>query len=188
MTLIAGAVTSDGHVWLSGDRAALSPEELIADVIKQPKVFQNGEFLIGGSESFRMLQVLRYQLEPPFLTDLGLSNGDPMGYMVEEFVPEVRELLTKNGFNETGEEAAPPGNIMVGIRGHLYVIQGDYAVMESTDPFDAIGFGKTAFMGAMHALRIAQPKLAIHHQLSVAMDCAERVTFAVKGPFDLLGI
>jgi len=185
MTLIGGVV-SGKQVIIAGDRAALSPEELTSDTLKQPKVFRSGELVLGGSESFRMIQVLQYQLKIPPLTDFALSDGDPMRYMVEEFIPAVRELLTDNGFNETGEEASPPGNIMVGLRGHLYVIQGDYAVMEATDPFDAIGFGKTAFLGAIRAVRIAQPKLAAHHQLALAMEVAESVTFAVKGPFDIL--
>lgn len=180
MTLCAGIIAGK-DVIMAGDRGAVSMDELSTDVIEQPKVFRKGDFLIGGSESFRMLQLLQHVFEPP-----SGHTGPLMKYMVGDFVPALRAVMSSGGFPESGDEAGPPGKILVGIHGHLFVIQGDYAVLESKRPYDAIGCGTPYFFGAMQALRIAQPRLAAHHQLATAMEVAESNTFAVKGPFDIL--
>lgn len=178
MTLCAGIIAGK-DVIMAGDRAALSLDELSADVIEQPKVFRKGDFLIGGSESFRMIQLLQHVFEPP-----SGHTDSLMKYMVGTFVPALRDLMNANGFTETGEEAGPPGKILVGIHGHLYVIQGDYAVLESKLPYDAIGCGTPYFFGAIQGLLLSTDDRSA--ALCAAMRIAADNTFAVKGPFDVL--
>lgn len=52
------------------------------------KVFRRGNFLIGGTTSFRMLQLLRYKLEIPTI-----GNKDMMEYMCTDFIDAVDSFL-----------------------------------------------------------------------------------------------
>jgi hypothetical protein len=180
MTLVAGVI-SGNKVILVGDRSALDPEDLSVESITQKKVFKRGELVFGGAESFRMLQLLEHVFEPPVL-----DTDNVPRYLVTKFVPELRELMTDNGFNESGDEASPPGPLLVGARGRLFLIQGDYAVLESTDVFNAIGLGKTAFFGAMRALDAAVPEIAPYYRLMTAIEASAASTFAVTSPFDMV--
>ena len=50
-------------MYIGGDRAGVAGLSLT--VRADEKVFQNGEFLMGFTTSFRMGQLLRYSLKPP---------------------------------------------------------------------------------------------------------------------------
>jgi hypothetical protein len=187
MTLVCGVI--DGQeVIMGGDRAALSAEDLICSPVQQEKVFLKRPFVIGGSGSFRMIQVLQYEFVPP-----KCENKSLIKYMVTDFVSALRSLLPDMGFPESGEEAAPPGQILVGARGlftgdpgRLFVIQGDYAVIESLEPYDAIGSGARMFLPAVTALKSVLPDADPGETLAKAMQITARNTFSVQPPFDLV--
>ena len=62
MTCIVGLI--DGNrVWMGGDSAGVSGLDIT--VRSDPKVFRNGDFLIGFTSSFRMGQLLAFRLRPP---------------------------------------------------------------------------------------------------------------------------
>ncbi len=100
MTCIAGLVR-DGRVYIGGDSAAVAGSTLF--VRGDPKVFLNGEFIMGFSHSFRMGQILRYGFTPP-----KVDGADLDFYMVTRFVNELRRTLNSHGQakTENGQENA----------------------------------------------------------------------------------
>ncbi|WP_222594210.1 hypothetical protein [Kozakia baliensis] len=130
MTIAADSIGSDGY-----NRS----------IRLDKKVFRLDDMIIGFTSSFRMGQILRYGLKPPFFR----GKMDAMEYMVSHFIPAVRDALKSGGFlkTENGEERI--GCFMVGYEGRLFTIEGDLQVGENSLGFDAIGCGQDFALGSI---------------------------------------
>ena len=91
MTCIVGLV-HEGVVYIGGDSAGVGGMSLT--VRADEKVFQNGEFLMGFTTSFRMGQLLRYSLKPPRRH----PDDEINQFMVVTFTNAVRECLKAGGW------------------------------------------------------------------------------------------
>lgn len=160
MTCIIGLV-DDAGVWMGSDSASVSENE--SRITMLPKVFSIADFLIGYTTSFRMGQILQYQLIPPEHEDV---TG--MQYMVQKFIPAVRKVLKKAGFAEVKDGVETGGQFLVGHRGRLYCIDSDFQVNEHIDGFDIRGSGMEYALGAMSALATMAPRLRIDLALKIA--------------------
>ncbi len=172
MTAIAGLV-HDGRVHLAGDSALTAGWALT--ISAHPKVFRAGPFVIGTSGSPRVAQLMRYTLQPPEPT------GDPHRFMATGFVDAVRQALKDGGAatKESERESTGSSFALVGFAGRLFEIQSDYQVSESADGCAAIGSGFEPCLGALYATRGVAPR----RRLQVAMEAAELLSAAVRGPF-----
>ena len=106
-------------------------------VHRDPKVFTLGDFVIGFTTSYRMGQLLQFNLEIPCHHD----EVSLFAYMVTVFIDAVRECLKTGGYAEKAKEVEKAGTFLVGYKGHLFRIEGDYQVAESALSYDAIGCG-----------------------------------------------
>ena len=79
MTCIVGVV-DNGKVYMGGDSAGVGG--LCIETRKQPKVFRNGDFLIGYTDSFRMGQLLQYKMSPPRYFEGDFSCRGPGSWKV----------------------------------------------------------------------------------------------------------
>src|SRR5271166_3399887 len=116
MTAIVGLI-DHGDIYIGGDSCGVAG--LSKTIRADPKVFGNGPFLIGGTSSFRMLQLLRFKFAPPTQTNL----QDDYEYMVTNFIDAARQCFSANGF---GDKEGNGGTFLVGYRGVLYTIEGDH--------------------------------------------------------------
>ena len=174
MTCIVGLV-DNGKVYMGGDSAGVGGYDLT--IRADQKVFRNGDFLMGFTSSFRMGQLLRYKLSPPKLH----SDDDLYQYMVVQFAEAVRTCLKDGGYaqNDKGEEHG--GTFLVGAKGRLFSIHGDYQVGEPQDPFYAVGCADNIALGAMYA---TQGKgMNPEERVRLALQAAERYSAGVRGPF-----
>src|SRR6476620_5754324 len=121
MTCIAGLV-HNGNVYIGGDSAGVAGYALT--VRADEKVFQNGDFLMGFTTSFRMGQLLRFKFKAPYHK----SEMDTYEYMVTEFVDAVRQCLKDGGYAQIKHGEETGGSFLVGYRGELFAIDGDYQV------------------------------------------------------------
>lgn len=145
MTCIIG-LEQDGKVYIGGDSCA--SHSWLSDVTALPKVFRVGEFLIGYTDSFRMGQILQHHLNirPQ-------NEGEPDDrYLVTEFVVAVRTALKEHGYAEINSNREEGGHFLVGYRGHLYHVGGDFQINRSPRGFTACGGGMYYALGAMEAL------------------------------------
>ena len=178
MTCIVGKVTKNGCVLLGGDSAGVAG--LSITVRKDPKVFNNGDFIFGFTSSFRMGDVLRYSFTPP--------DHDPRldtdRYMRTRWVDALRRafdaagILTKQNNEEYG------GTFLVGYQGRLFEINGDFQVGEAIANFSAVGCGEDIAKGAMYAMK--DSTLSDEDQILLALEAAEEFSGGVRAPFNLV--
>lgn len=173
MTCVVGVV-HNGTIFMGADSAALS--DLRLRVRRDPKVFRVGPYLIGYTWSYRMGQLLRFNLDVPSPLD-----HDDERHMTTTFIDAVRRCLREGGFAkvENGQETG--GQFMVGYRGSIYRIESDFQVAVNAEIFDAIGCGADIALGALFVSHIhgAPPRQQIDH----ALRAAERFSAGVRGPY-----
>lgn len=178
MTCIAG-IAQDGVVWVGGDSAGVSLDDLDLTVRSDEKVFHKGDFLFGFSGSFRVSQLVRHGLKIPERK----SRGENLSaYMALTFSDAVRKCLRDGGalikMEETGVEEMDAAFI-VGFRGKLYVIEADFQVAEPADSFAAIGCGAPVALGSLYSTKKLAPDLRVLQ----ALKASERFNGGVRSPF-----
>lgn len=180
MTCIASIIDKNGDIYMGSDSAGTAAnfsQCLRAD----EKIFINGEFIFGIAGSFRMGQLLRYEFEPPkFYGDVDLYK-----YMVKIFIKEVRECLKDGGFaNKKDEVERIEGQFLVGFKGNLFIIEGDYQVGKSMDNFDSVGSGESIALGSLYSTKDLQ--ITATDRLMLALESAERFNAGVRRPFVII--
>jgi hypothetical protein len=132
MTCIA-AIVEDGKVWMSSDSAGVAGYDLM--IRRDPKIYKVGEFIFGFTSSFRMGQLLGYKFAPP-----EQSQKDTVErYINTAFIDSLRQTLKDGGFSNTTNGVESAGEFLVGYRGRLFRICGDYQVGELLVNFDSVG-------------------------------------------------
>lgn len=169
MTCIVGIVY-DGKVYKGGDSAASSDFSL--DLRDDEKVFHKEEFIMGCTTSFRMGQLLRYKLNIPEHK----SGIETYEYMITDFVAAVRTCLTDGGFasNESG------GVFLIGYRGELFIIEGDYQVGKSLLGYDVLRSGDAIAKGSLFSTRNLNDPQA---RIIEALKASEQFSPFVRAPF-----
>lgn len=176
MTAIA-AVAHQGKVWIGGDSAGTA-ENLDQRPRADPKVFTVGPFVMGFTSSFRMGQLLRYNLQVPAHPE----GADAHRYMATLFIDAVRDCLTAGGWSYRDHEREFGGTFLVGYRGRIFTVGDDYQVGEPADSFDAVGIGDNQALGALYATMGKAPR----KRLTVALEAAERFSAGVRAPFTII--
>jgi ATP-dependent protease HslVU (ClpYQ) peptidase subunit len=173
MTVVAGVVGPDGTIHMGADSAASTDRRL--DVCRDPKIFANGDLLIGYVGSVRVGQVLREAFDAP-----RIGRESVRRYMVAVLVPAVRAVLLQEGcIDGWNADALAPGWLLVGARGRLFRMCGDFQIAEPYQGFDAIGSGGPYALGALHATSTTEPRARIRG----ALLTAETFTPNVRRPF-----
>lgn len=177
MTCIVGLI-HNGTVYMGGDSAGVGGYDLT--IRKDEKVFENGEFLIGFTSSFRMGQLLRYKFKPPYhIPDMPTEE-----YMATLFVDAVRSCLKEGGYAKTQEGEESGGTFLVGYRGRLFSIQDDFQIGESMHGYDAVGCGRNIALGCLYANGSMRPKDRVYQ----ALQAAECFSAGVRKPFVIKNI
>lgn len=202
MTCIVG-VAFDGRVMLGADSAA-GDWRLNQRIRKDRKVFKNGELIFGFTSSFRMGQLLQYVLTPPAIVE----KQEPYEYAVKALIPAIRTTLRDGGYTSTENGRESGGMFLVGFRGHLFYIDSDFQVGESTEAFEACGCGDSYAMGAMYEAyrrlplearvgdvmsvgpkQLAELRGAFHKSvLTAGLEAATRFSAGVAPPFNFVEI
>jgi len=171
MTCIVG-IEHEGVVYMGGDSAAASGWDIYIET--GPKVFVVGEFVIGYTSSFRMGQLLQYQLSVKPREEMS-----DRAYMITVFAEAVRLLLKDHGYAHIENNEETGGVFLVGYHGHLYRVQDDFAVLQRFDGYAAVGCGQSYALGALEVLDKSDPQAA----LEKALEAAEHFSNGVRGPF-----
>jgi hypothetical protein len=82
MTCIVG-LEHQGKVYIGADSAGVQGYNVTCR--SDEKVFQNKDFILGFTSSFRMGQLLRYSFNPPTQP----ANKDDMHYLATDFITAV---------------------------------------------------------------------------------------------------
>lgn len=144
MTCCIGYKT-DKMIYFAGDTQGSNTET--KETRLDPKVFKNKNILIATCGSFRMRDVLMYELDLPKLN----MDEDIDKYIRTTVINAIRNLFIEKGICIKNEESdlASPGDILLGIKDKIYKIESDFQVGEVDKPYVAIGCGSREAMGAM---------------------------------------
>jgi len=175
MTCIIGIVDKEnGNVIIGGDSASSNGSNVF--IRRDEKVFRNGDFIIGGTTSFRMLQLLRYSFKPPAVTK------DIYEYMCTDFINEVRKCFNEGGYLERKSKGSElGGNFLVGYRNRLFKVEDDFQIAENLSGIDAVGCGADFALGAIHAMWSLN--ISPRNMILKALEVSEFLALGVKGPF-----
>lgn len=179
MTCIVG-IAADGVVVMGGDSAGVDTQSLGLQLRVQPKVFRNGDFLIGYTTSFRMGQLLEHAFTPP----VRHVGQDVFAFMVADFVPAVRRCFEAGGWARAENGVNSGGVFLIGYAGRLFQIESDFQVGEALCGFQACGCGEALALGALHATR--DGRLSLTERVARALYAAEAFSAGVREPFTVL--
>lgn len=178
MTCVIGYVHK-GTVYIGADSAGISGYSCTPR--KDPKVFINKDVIIGFTSSFRMGQLLQYDLVVP---NKPFSTMDPMEYMVTDFVYAVRNCLKNGGYTSIENNQETGGTFLVGFEGRLFRIDSDFQVAESLRNFDAIGCGSDVALGCLYALENFE--FSPREKIESALYAVQEFNVGVRWPFNIL--
>lgn len=175
MTCIVGLVEK-GIVYMGGDSAGVDGSRMALAIREDRKVFKNGDFVMGFTSSFRMGQLLAFNLSLPKPRE----GDDLLGFMVRDFVAAVRQVLKDGGFAKNNSGAESGGEFLVGFRGRLFTIFDDFQVAESVRPYAACGCGDLIALGSLFSTPNLSPP---RERVEEALLAAETFSAGVRGPF-----
>lgn len=175
MTCIVG-LKHGGKVYMGGDAAATTDWNI--DAVLQPKVFKRGPFVIGYTSSFRMGQLLEYELDVPNQT----TDQKNHEFMVTNFAEAARALFKNRGFIWTENSRESGGLFLVGYRGALYEVSSGFAVLEYRGDFATVGCGGEYAKGAL----FATPDMPPRKRIKMALKAAAKFSNGVNGPFTVI--
>lgn len=176
MTCIVGFIDED-KVYIGGDSASVDSTTIV--IRKDAKVFKVKDFVIGATTSWRMIQLLKYKLNPP---PIGEDRGI-FDYMCTDFIDTVIKLFKENGFERVGGTRDDlGGQFLVGYKNRLFRVCDDYHVEETIFPFNSVGCGADFAMASM----LTNNELSPLEKLKEALRVSEILSTGVSAPFIIL--
>jgi len=145
MTCIV-AVKDDNKIIVGGDLQGSSSWEKRERADK--KVFKKDNMVFGFTSSYRMGQLIQYELNIP----LDNKEIETFKYMVSSFVPALQDCLKQKQYASLKDNVLTGGTFIVGFRGRIFRIESDFQVAENVYNYDACGCGESYSLGALSIL------------------------------------
>lgn len=183
MTCIVG-IAQGGVVHIGGDSAAT--HGTVPKLVAAGKVWRTGEFIMGGSGSSRVNDLIRYNFRPPKIRFEGSRPESVDRYMNSAFASSLRKLFEEQsciGKDEETQQEDFGGSLLIGVRGSLYLMDCSFSAYRTVDEFNATGSGHEVALGALHALAAAGAALTPRERLKIALEAAERWQDGIRAPF-----
>jgi ATP-dependent protease HslVU (ClpYQ) peptidase subunit len=193
MTCIVGVISKNNDIVMAGDSAGVAGFSM--SVRKDDKVFVRDGYIIGFTTSFRMGQLLKYDLEI-LPSHVGVKDKDLHGFMVTDFIPAIKDVFERGGYiQETVDEDSKGedkgGTFLVGTRGKLFIVADDFQVGESIHGFNSVGCGEDIALGALFGMTKIMPLLKnptmqqAKAMAMIALESAQEYSAGVRMPFTL---
>lgn len=176
MTCIVGMVDKKSKKVVMGADSAGTDGGLNRSIRKDTKIFHNGDFLIGCTSSFRMIQLLRFSFTPPLV-----GKKDIYEYMCTDFVNAVRKCFANGGYLAKERDRESGGTFLVAYKDRLFCIYDDLQVQENLNGLDACGCGQAYAIGALHA-----GAGSTKDRIRKALETAETYSAGCARPFNIL--
>lgn len=175
MTCIAG-IAHKGKVYIGGDSAGFIEGTVMPHL--NGKVFRHGEFIFGCCGYVRFSEIVRFSFKPPTVGRMNLER-----YMATKFIDALRKALKKCGYlkNGDGQEGDEENAMLVGVRGHLFYVAGNFSASAIGGGLFATGAAGDVALGALAVTEDKPPK----ERILMALQAAERFTDAARAPFHI---
>lgn len=177
MTCIIGMIDKKRRKVIMGADSASSNGSNIF-IRKDKKIFKNGEFVIGCTSSFRMIQLLRFSFKPP-----EIKNKDIYEYMCTDFIDTIRECFKNGGFLQKNTDGDDKGGMfLVAYKNRLFKIEADFQVAENLNGIDSCGCGQDFALGALYSC-LNDASISTEEKINKALQAAEFLSIGVSRPF-----
>ncbi len=182
MTCIVG-IAHENKVYMGAD--SCGSNGITWHQVDNHKVFEVGDFLIGCTTSFRMIDLLTYKLTGTIQRP---EDSDDK-FMRTTFVESVKNCFKEGGFGTESEG----GVFLVGYKGKLYEIQSDFSILNVSQYGFSVGSGQDVASGSLWTTKDGTIKinentmlvLTPEQRILLALQAAEAVVPSVRGPFVL---
>jgi len=178
MTCIVGLLDGS-RVILGGDTCG--SDGFMYESCDHSKVFKVDKFVLGGTTSFRMLDLLEHSLKIPYVKPEDESNMDK--FMRTSFVTAVRSCLKDGGFAETKNGAEAGGTFLIGYKNKLWRMQDDFSII-NRNVYDSVGSGMYTAIGSLYTTNGI--KMKPEDRVVKALEAAASLIASVKGPYNLI--
>lgn len=184
MTCIIGFTDKQNGVsWIGGD--SLGSDGYVKSAELPAKVFRNDTFknvLIGGTTTFRHLDLLKYSEDLFDEVELYKKTDLDHKFMVTQFIPKVIKLFKEGVVGEIETERG--GNFIVATPCRVFEIQPDYSVLEPELGVCAVGCGREVAMGSL--ITTTGMDIPPQDKIVMALEAAEQYCCGVQRPFHIL--
>lgn len=184
MTCVIGFIDRENNVsWIGAD--SLGSNGYTKATEMSSKVFRNETFkdvLIGGTTTFRHLDLLKYSGTLFDEIDLYKKTDINHKYMVTKFIPKVIELFKGGVVGEA--ETKRGGNFIVATSGRLFEVQQDFSVLEPELGICSVGSGEDVAMGSL--ITTKDLDMSLQEKIIKALEAAEQYCCGVQRPFHIL--
>ena len=179
MTVVVGLVR-DGKIYMGSDRMATWGNKTV--IMSDPKIKEEGEFLLGSAGSLGTLQILFDAFEMPAIKEEQTQST----YLLNDFAPAFRKRLKELGMlEEKNGKQSTDNHFVIGFRGKLFSVGGNLSMVEHADSYCSIGSGSEFALGVLHALT-GDKNLKPEKIIERALEAAAHHNPYVAEPFDII--
>ncbi len=180
MTCIVGLIDK-GTVYVGGDSAGSAGYD--TQIRKDKKVFTKDKMCFGFTSSYRMGQII----QNVFAIPSHFSEKTVFNYLCSDFISGLIKCFKDNGYAEVNNNVVSGGHFLLGYRGELFKIQGDFQVSQAETEYDACGCGDSYALGALRAME-SNKGLKPEDRILRALEVAEYFSNGVGRPFHIVKI
>ena len=177
MTCIIGLI-ENGAIYFGADSAVST--HCTIKTFKEAKIFRKGNILMGVSGPPRVKQLLHYTLKIPAHP----KKESIEKYICTRFVDAARKCFKAGGYAKREHGVETGGYFLVGYKGQLFTVYGDYQALCATYNYAAIGSGEEVALGSLHTMQAT--KQTPETRIRKALLAAEEFSRGVRGPFTFL--
>lgn len=182
MTCIIGLI-DESRTWMGCDSLASNSTRQFT--LKQRKIFKlkdTSNAVIGFSGAVRDLNIMQYANNLIDYRDEPKINHE---YIVKNFIPNVIQLLKNNGRNEVDKGVDEQlSYFLLAYKNQLWRIESNYAVMSTTDNYNAIGSGTHYALGSL--MTTENMELSPIKRIHLALQAASKFNPGVAPPFYII--
>lgn len=181
MTCIV-AVAKDGKVYMGGDSAMTDEGAGIVSRMHLPKVFIKGEFIVGYAGNARFGKILQHSFTYP-RPPANVKTSEQLdafmnGVVITEFRKQAQEMSLE-------KEEKEDFQVLIGLRGHLFEFNEDWAVFEVGRNYNSVGSGAAVALGSLYTTETWKDP---NKRIRVALEASSLYTPYVGEPFDILSV
>lgn len=164
----------DGRVVIGTDSFIGTYES--KDSIDSPKVFRVGPIAIAYAGGMRVPQLLQHTLKVPRYSEKNAS------LWTVSLAEQVRQLLVEHGAVGTSSEDGHTNaaEMLICVKGKVYLLQGDFAVFRMQRGYAAIGAGAPYALGSLYSTQDLTDPV---QRVRMALRAAGQFSPSVSEPF-----
>lgn len=174
------AITEKDKVHMVGDLCGSNGFQH-KNYTKNVKIFKNGEFLIGHTDTYRLGQILQYSWCPPKKS----ADYDEDVYIYKHIVDSLKKTLDENSYGKKDGVCFIGGNFLIGYKGRIFEVQSDMSILEH-EKFASVGCGEYMAESSLATLLHTGSKLNPEKMLATALLITSSLVTGVSSEYTYL--